>query len=384
MKEYVTIEEIYESYYECRKHKRTTIDCMEYSLEFVGNNYQLYKELNAMTYGIGPSKAFCVTRPKLREVFCAQFRDRIVHHLLVIKFGDIFEGELTPHAYACRKGMGTDYGINDVREQMERVSEHYTREAWVLKCDLQGFFMSIDRNMLCGMVERLIRERYHGGDIEWWLWLWKKVILHDPTRSCVKVGDLSLWEKLPNNKSLFTCGEGKGLPIGNLPSQILANFLLSSFDKWVLGKIGKGGGYGRYADDFVVICQDKKVLLSVLEEGRVFLKDRLRLTLHPRKISLQRVEKGVRFTGTLVRPNRTLPNMRTVEYLYGVIEEFGMIENPTREELKRYANRTNSLLGLLVHRDTYNIRRKVWAMMPHKDKVYCENMKKICLINKFK
>ena len=192
-----------------------------------------------MTYEIGKSKAFCVTRPKLREVFCAQFRDRIVHHILAIKFLPILEAEMVENAYACRKGKGTDFGIDHIRQQMERVSENYTFETWILKCDLQGFFMSINRKLLYDMIEKLIREKYHGEDIDFWLWLWKKVIMNDPSKNCVKVGDLSLWDKLPVNKSLFTCGEGKGLPIGNLPSQILANLLMSVFDKWVLSRIGK-------------------------------------------------------------------------------------------------------------------------------------------------
>ena len=159
-----------------------------------------------MEYEISKSKAFCVTRPKLREVFCADFRDRIIHHLLAIKFTDILEGEMTDKAYACRVGKGTDYGIADVKKQIKRVSDNYTKEAWVLKCDLQGFFMSINRSLLYRLLEKVIRENYHGDDMEWWMWLWKKAVLHDPTKNCIRVGDLSLWDKLPANKSLFTCG----------------------------------------------------------------------------------------------------------------------------------------------------------------------------------
>lgn len=212
-KEYVTIEDVYAAYYDCCKHKGSTDGCIEYQMNYIANNYQLYVELNSMIYKISKSKTFCVTRPKLREVFCAAFRDRIVHHLLAIKFADILESEMTDKAYACRVGKGTDYGTADVKKQIKRVSENYTKEAWVLKCDLQGFFMSINRSILYKLLEKVIREKYHGGDIEWWLWLWRKVILHDPTKNCIKVGDLSLWDKLPKNKSLFTCGEGIGLPI---------------------------------------------------------------------------------------------------------------------------------------------------------------------------
>lgn len=383
-REYVTIEEVYAAYYDCCKHKGSTPGCIEYQMNYIANNYQLYIELNLMIYEISKSKAFCVTRPKLREVFCADFRDRIIHHLLAIKFADILESEMTDKAYACRVGKGTDYGIADVKKQIKRVSDNYTKEAWILRGDLQGFFMSINRSLLHGLLEKVIRKKYHGSDIEWWLWLWKKVITHDPTKNCVRVGDLSLWDKLPANKSLFTCGEGKGLPIGNLPSQLLANLLLSQFDKLMIERVGKDGGYGRYVDDFLVISKDKKSLLNIMQEARNYLLEELGLTLHPHKVSLQRAASGVRFTGVLIRPGRALPNPRTIEHLYDVIDRFGMVPNPEGEVLQRYANRINSLMGMLAHCNTYNIRRKAWTMMPHKDRVFCINMKKIRIMNKYK
>lgn len=382
--EYVTLDDVYAAYYDCRRHKGSTHGYMEYSLNYISNNYRLYVELNSGTYRIGKSKAFCVTRPKLREVFCAAFRDRIVHHLLALKFGELLDAELTDRAYTCRKGKGTDYGIDDVRAQIERVTDGYKREAWILKCDLQGFFMSIDRRLLYNLLERTIRERYNGDDIEWWLWLWKLVVLHDPTKNCVKVGDLTLWNRLPKNKSLFTCGEGKGLPIGNLPSQLLANLLLADFDREVIDRLGSSGGYGRYVDDFVAIHPDRRLLCTVLQWARKYLHTELELTLHPRKISLQRASSGVRFTGVMIRPHRILPSQRTVEHLFSVIDEFGLCERPSAEELARYVNRINSLMGLIAHRTSYNIRRRAWYMMPHKDKVYCVNMEKIKIKNKYK
>lgn len=149
-------------------------------------------------------------------------------------------------------------------------------------------------------------------------------------------------------------------------------------------RVGKNGGYGRYVDDFVVISRDKLLLLNILQESRSYLSEELGLTLHPRKVSLQMVSSGVRFTGALIRPGRTLPNLRTVEHLYDVIDKFGMMSDPKGEVLQRYVNRINSLMGVLVHYNTYNIRRKAWAMMPHKDRVFCVNMKKIKIKNKFK
>ena len=377
MKEYIPIELVDEAYRDCFKHKGGTEGCLEYKMNYLLNNLQLYNELNSMTYEIGKSKAFCVTRPKLREVFCAQFRDRIVHHILAIKFLPILEGEMVDNAYACRKGKGTDYGIYHIRQQMERVSDNYTKETWILKCDLQGFFMSINRRMLYDIVEKIIREKYQGDDIDFWLWLWRKVIMNDPSKNCVKVGDLSLWDRLPANKSLFTCGEGIGLPIGNLPSQILANLLMSAFDKWVLSRIGESGGYGRYVDDFVVISRDKGLLLEILHDSRNYLFDKLQLTLHPDKVYLQEVKKGVKFTGAVIKPGRVYVGNATVQHLFDVIKKWNSTENPSKEQTEKFVIRVNSLFGHLVHRYSYGIRWRVWKEIKHKDKIYCVNMKKI-------
>ena len=377
MKEYIPIELVDDAYRDCCKNKGGTEGCLEYKMNYLLNNLQLYNELNSMTYEIGKSKAFCVTRPKLREVFCAQFRDRIVHHILAIKFLPILEDEMVDNAYACRKGKGTDYGIDHIRQQIERVSDNYTKETWILKCDLQGFFMSINRRMLYDIVEKIIREKYKGDDIDFWLWLWRKVIMNDPSKNCVKIGDLSLWDRLPANKSLFTCGEGIGLPIGNLPSQILANLLMSAFDKWVLSRIGRSGGYGRYVDDFFVISRDKGLLLEILHDSRNYLFDKLQLTLHPDKVYLQEVKKGVKFTGAVIKPGRVYAGNATVQHLFDVIKKWNSTENPSNEQTEKFVIQVNSLFGHLVHRCSYGIRWRAWKEIKHKDKIYCVNMKKI-------
>jgi len=94
MDERVTITELYDAYLECRKKKRGTIPCAEFELNEAANLHELYLELNSGGYEIGQSDAFCVTRPKDREIFAAAFRDRIVHHLLIRKIGGLFRGVL--------------------------------------------------------------------------------------------------------------------------------------------------------------------------------------------------------------------------------------------------------------------------------------------------
>lgn len=146
--EFVSLEEIEEAYFECRKNKRNSEGALGYELRYELNNYELWQDLNNGSYEIGKSICFCVTRPKLREVFAASFRDRIVHHIIMRKFQHLFEAEMIEDSYNCRKGKGVLYAVNRAKKHIIDVSEGYSKKAYVLKCDLQGFFMSINRDIL--------------------------------------------------------------------------------------------------------------------------------------------------------------------------------------------------------------------------------------------
>lgn len=369
--EYIPIERIDKAYRQCCRHKTQSKSRAEYSLDYELENLRLWRELNDMTYRRSEAKAFCVTRPKLREVICSAFRDRVVDTLLVGEFLPLFEAEMTDRAYACRKGMGTDYGIEDIAKQIDKITHGYTRKAWVLKGDISGFFMSIDRRMLWNVVEDVIRSKYKGENVEWWLWLWRMVIMNAPEKSCVRIGDLKLWEKLPKNKSLFTNGEDRGLPIGNLPSQVLANLMMSRFDKWAIARMQ---GYGRYVDDFIMIDTDKKRLLNSLSEARRWLKIELGLTLHPDKVWLQEADKGVTFTGAVIKRGRIYALNRNIGNVYNVIEAWNRTSSPTAEQARRFCKRMNSMMGMLRRRNEYALRWRLWRLTGHKNIIYCKNL----------
>lgn len=380
-KEYVSVELVDDGFQDCRRHKKGTVGYANYFMDYLHNNSLLYAELNNMTYKPSPCTAFIVTSPTLREVICSQFRDRIVQHILKLKFFTLFEEEMIEDAYACRIGKGAEYGIGRLRDKIEMVSKNYTREAYVLTGDMKGFFMSINRQLTYRVVEDTIRKRYHGEDVEFWLWLWRVVILTPPEENCTRLGSQELWDQLPAHKSIFK-SHGKGLAIGNLPSQMLENLLLSSFDKWMVGRLGElmkdadVFGYGRYVDDFYVVCTDKLMLLKVYAEAREYLKRNLDLTLHPDKFYLQSVHKGVRFTGAIIKPGRVYARSRTVRNLFKIIENWNRDPSP---DTQKYVQSVNSYFGLLSHRNSYAIRWKAWKAMKRKEDIYCVNMKKICI-----
>lgn len=349
-----TLEDVLNAYFECRRNKRNTCNALAFERDYMGNCTRLWHELTDGTYQIGRSIAFLVTRPKLREVFAADFRDRIVHHLIMSRLEPLFEADFIDDCYNCRKGKGTLYGFNRLHENIKRCSENYTRDCYILKGDMQGFFMSIHKPTLWKMLESFIRERYKGKDIGQLLWLTKMVALHRPERNCIVKGDRSMWARLPTNKSLFTCGDDYGLPIGNLTSQMFANFYLSSFDHRMSERFPC---YGRYVDDFYIVHRDKKALLAVLPMIRRELTG-LHVVLHPRKIYLQHYSKGVKFIGAVSKMGRRYVGKRTVENMMQAIREMNLIKSK-ETDVKRFVGRLNSYLGFLKHYHSYGIKRRL-------------------------
>lgn len=349
-----TLEDVMEAYLLCRKHKRKTYNALAFEADWMQNCVQLHKELSDGTYRIGRSIAFAVTRPKLREVFAADFRDRIVHHLLMKEIEPLFEATFIEDNYNCRKGKGTLYGFNRMHEKIREASENYTKDCWILKCDMQGFFMSIHKPTLWRMLERFIRENYKGDKLQQILWLTKMISLHSPEKNCTVKGDGSLLAQLPKNKSLFTCGDDYGLPIGNLTSQMFANFYLSDLDKWLSGTFAY---YGRYVDDFYIIDTDKQKLLDALPaiRERAAL---LHVTLHPQKVYLQHYSKGVKFVGSVSKLKRRYVGSRTVGNMICTIEELNSIKDKGTHA-EEFVGRLNSYFGFLRHYNSYAIRREM-------------------------
>ena len=344
---------------------------MEYEKKLI----RLHSELNDGMYEISPSTVFCVTRPKIREVFAADFRDRVVHHLLMRRFEYIFESEMIDSSYNCRKGKGVLYGVFDTEKQMREVSMNYTRAAYILQCDIKGFFMSISREKMWIMVERTLRKNYHEDDLCFWLWLWQKVILHQCEENCRICGDKNLLDKLPPHKSILK-SKGKGLPIGNVPSHYLSNLFLTIFDKWAVGYIGKDGRYGRYADDWHAIHTDKDKLLNMISDARNFLRKELSLTLHPKKIYLQEVGKGVRFCGAVIKRGRVYVSNSTLGVICDSIDRYN--DGKTSKEI--LVQSINSYFGLLGHYRTYAIRWKLWKRIKNKKNLCNVNMMKLKMI----
>ena len=205
---------------------------------------------------------------------------------------------------------------------------------------------NLDKDILFKKIENLLRSKCSDyEDLDKWVDLIKQVIYNPCEKNCEKRGWLWLWNILPPAKSLFNTN-GKGIPIGNLTSQIFANFYLTDLDKTLSSKVQ---GYGRYVDDIILLDKDKYKLLKLLPEIRKLLKD-LGLRLNEKKTILQRCDKGVAFTGYIIKP-WGIYNGKALQNSIDLIKS-------TKDPLL-YFRRVNSYLGFMRQTLSYGVRRKI-------------------------
>jgi len=378
----VTTAGLLEAYYDCRRNKRKTASALVYEMDYESKLIALRDRINMRTYAPGKSICFVVTRPRYREVFAASFEDRIIHHYIALRLEPLFERVFCPYTYNCRKEKGQLYGISTLKQQIIECSDNYTTDCYIMKLDLSGFFMSIDKQILARLIDRFILDRYAGEDIEDLRYLCRVVIFHRPEKNCERHSPAHYWDHLPPNKSLFTNGEGKGIAIGNLFAQLFANFLLNGLD-WYLEELGIKY-HGRYVDDFYCIHRDKTVLLSAVPKIRAKLGE-YGLTLNEKKFYLQHYTKGVQFTGSIVKPNRVYTCNNTITNFVAAIRRMNKAKD--LRQVEHAICSINSYLGLTRHNNEYNTRKRVLGMIDRKafEYIYIKGSYEIvALKNKYK
>ncbi|NCU32811.1 MAG: hypothetical protein EOM23_07760, partial [Candidatus Moranbacteria bacterium] len=349
------------AYYLCRKNKRNTINALLFEKHFEANLFLLEEEIKDGTYTPGRSIAFIVNKPVKREIFAADFRDRVVHHWLIGKLNPLFERFFIGDSYACRTGKGTHFGIKQVNDFIKICSENYKTDCYVLKLDIAGFFMHINRQILFEKLRQFILKYYQTEDKRLVLEICEKLVFNNPAENCIIKGKRSDWMGLPAKKSLFHSPPDCGLPIGNLTSQVFANFYLNPFDHFIKNTLNIRH-YGRYVDDFVIVHQNKDYLKFLIPKIRDYLHVELHLQLHPNKIYLQHFTKGVKFLGVIIKPHRIYIALRTKGNFYQAIKKQNKIardHKPTKDEQAAFLCSMNSYLGILKHYNTYNLRKRM-------------------------
>lgn len=300
----VSFVEVVAAYFDCRRTKRNSRSALEFEQNLERNLSDLYEKLVDGSYRPGRSICFVVTRPKAREVWAADFPDRIVHHLLYNRIGARFENSFIADSCACIKGRGTLYAARRLESKIRSITQNWALPAFYLKCDLANFFVSIDKAILLELLARKIAE-------PWWLRLTETVLFHDPRTDFEFRGAPALLNLVPAHKRLANQPAHLGLPIGNLSSQFFANVFLDVLDQHAKHQL-HARRYIRYVDDFLFLHESPDWLNAVLTDVDAFLPARLGVRLNPKKTILQPIDRGVDFVGQVIKPWSRSTRRRTV------------------------------------------------------------------------
>lgn len=347
-----TLADLFKAYFDCRKNKRCKITALKFELNLEENLLKLYKEIKSGQYKIGKSICFVVTRPKPREVWAANFRDRIVHHLIYNFISERFYKKFIYDTYSCIPKRGTLAAARRLLHFARSATRNYKRKMYYLKADLSNFFVSINKDILYKLLQKEVHE-------EWILELLKQIIYNDPVKKVYKKSSPKKYSLIPPYKSLFNANYNHGLPIGNLTSQFFSNVYLDVLDKYVKQTL-QCKYYLRYVDDFVIIDDNPEFLNFYFDSIKEYLYSTLEITINPRKKLVNKLDIGIDFVGFVVKPNRIFLRQKTLQNIFTAVNNWRFSYNPYHwKYLVKFYRSINSYLGMLVNLKTFNIRQAI-------------------------
>jgi len=311
-----SLDNLLAAWQEFTRGKKKRKDVQIFAFNLMDNLLSLHDDLVSFRYRHGGYHAFTISDPKPRNIHKASVRDRVLHHALYCQLYPFFERTFIDTSFSCRDNKGTHKALDCFNAYARIVGRNHTRTCWVLKMDIRKFFASIDQVILLKILSGYIPD-------ERIIWLLEQVIL-----------------------SFHSTRYEVGLPLGNLTSQLLVNIYMNEFDQFAKHKL-KAKYYIRYADDFVILSENRAWLEQQIIFVNIFLSERLHLTLHPDKVSIQTFACGVDFLGWVNFPNHCVLRTATKRRMCKRIQE-----HPSPETLQSY-------LGLLSHGKTFNLRGEV-------------------------
>ena len=317
----ISIENIFQAWNEFKKGKRGKKDVQTFEINLEDNLFDLHLRLKSKNYQHGKYKSFYVNDPKKRHIHKACVSDRIVHHLLYKYLYNLFDKNFIYDSYSCRLKKGTHRGVRRLSLFIRKVSKNYTGYCWVLKCDIKKFFATIDQEILLNLLKK-------------------------------KIGDINIIRLLKEIVESFNSGleKGKGIPLGNLTSQIFANIYMNELDQFIKHNL-KIKHYLRYADDFVILSENRNYLEGLIFKISDFLESNLKLSLHENKVVISKYTHGIDFLGYIVLPYIILPRTKTRKRMFRKLKE--------KINLSNFNQSLQSYLGYFSHANSHDLAKEV-------------------------
>jgi RNA-directed DNA polymerase len=318
-KDIISVENLLKAWREFERGKKNKKDVSDFSLKLSKNIFDLHNDLASKRYKHGTYESFKINDPKPRDIHKAKVRDRLLHHAIYRILYPYIDKKFIYDSYSCRNFKGTHRAMIRLSKFFLKASKNNTKTCYVLKCDIRKFFASIDQEILLKILRKYITD----ADI---ISLIKIVV-----------------------DSFESTEKGKGLPLGNLTSQLLVNIYMNEFDQWMKHNL-KIKWYARYADDFVILSRDKNQLIELIPKIAGFLDEHLKLRLHPEKVYTKTFSSGVDFLGWVHFPDCRTLRTTTKKRMFKKLK----VSEENRDVLQSY-------LGLLSHGNTWKIREKVFG-----------------------
>ena len=304
------------AFWKARKGKNYNDEVKHYRFRLDANLAELRRELLAGDVPVGDYRYFHIYDPKERMICAAAFRERVLHHAVMIVCHPVFERFQTDDSYASRIGKG-QYAA------LEKAKTHTRHYRWFCKLDVRKFFDSIDHETLYGLLSRRFK---------------------DPAL-------LGLFRRIIDS---YRTAPGCGLPIGNLTSQHFANYYMAYADHHVREAL-RAPAYVRYMDDMVLWHDDKTELLRITAGLTSFIGERLRLTLKPPCIN--NTDKGVPFLGYVLFPGRVRLNRNSKKRFRCKMNSYDIKLDTGEWSQARYALHVQPLVAFTRFADAREVRQ---------------------------
>ncbi|MCX6712227.1 MAG: reverse transcriptase domain-containing protein [Candidatus Vogelbacteria bacterium] len=310
----ISLSNLFNAWREFKRNKGKRQDVRLFGFNLEDNLFALHGELKNGTYQPSAYTSFYIQDPKLRNIHKAVVRDRVVHQAIFRLIYHIFDRHFIFDSYSCRFNKGIHRGVDRLEKFIRQASQNHSRMVYVLKCDVKKFFDSIDQEILSDLIKEKIKD---GRTIS----LVQRIIIS------------------------FEKEKGKGLPLGNVTSQLFANIYLNGLDQFIKHNL-KQKYYVRYCDDFIIVGNKLEDFNNLIEPINRFLNNQLKLFLHPNKIEIRKVTQGIDFLGYVILPH------------------YRVLRTKTKRRVLARANsqNLNSYLDVLSHCRGYKKKKKIRAI----------------------
>jgi RNA-directed DNA polymerase len=289
---------------------------LDFAYDMESTVLALHQTLLSQIYQHGSYKSFYICDPKRRHIHKATVVDRLLHHAVFRVLYEVIDKSFIYDSYSSRKEKGIHKAVERFESFALSLSQNNTRTIWILKCDIKKFFDSVDQDILMDFIKTKIR--------------------------CTKT--LPLLEKIIKSFS-------KGIPLGNITSQLFSNIYLDKLDQCIK-RVLRVKYYIRYADDFLILNTDRVYLEVLVVELGKFTRSNLNLEIHPQKILIQKWHNGIDFLGYISFPHHKILRTKTKKRIFNRLS----------------SKNISSYLGVLSHTRSFRLSNKLKGLCYNKSK----------------